>query len=251
MAARRRADVTHNSHLFSRIKVCRQVSIKTLLSERLNFHSSSAWTRVERDSSPVMPTNNKTKGNEKRVIDIPRNVPWRGAQMHVKVTKATQDWLGAVKRKPVLFWFNLQRRVGVLCRQTADDTFDRGDFVAFGCHDAVASGGRSLRSKGIYKEDIAKIKAFIEYALPAYDLNMLHLERNEATIFCARVTAHTPEWERLHTRGTIMIIRKRSSRSRIPSTRRASSGVHTSCCRQVPQTSSLATPPGGAAVKNQ
>ncbi len=140
-----------------------------------------------------MPTKKKAKDDEKRAMGIPRAVPWRVAQRYVRKVTMLKNGKSRVSRHPISLQFELQRRGVLYGAPTADEAASRGQIVAAGrlaVAGAVAAGGKAARSQGMYEEAIAKMEAFVKYALPKKDPERLRLESIERAIFGA--------WDRDH-----------------------------------------------------
>jgi hypothetical protein len=135
-----------------------------------------------------MPTRKKAKDYEKRAMGIPRAVPWRGAQRYVKKVTPLKNGKVRVSRHPISLQFELQRRGVLHGAPTAVQAAIRGPIIAAGrlaVAGAVSSGGKAGRSQKIYEEAIAKMEAFVKYALPETDPERVRLESIERAIFGA------------------------------------------------------------------
>ena len=161
---------------------------------RVRFFVSRENLRgVSIPTRPTMPTKKKATDDEKRAMGIPRAIPWRGAQRYVKKVTPLKNGKVRVSRHPISLQFELQRRGVLYGAPTADEAARRGPIVAAGrlaVAGAVAAGGKAVRSQKMYEEHIAKMEAFVKYALPDDDPERKRLESIEEAIFGA--------WDRDH-----------------------------------------------------
>jgi hypothetical protein len=161
---------------------------------RVRFFVSRENLRgVSIPTRPTMPTRKKAKDDEKRAMGIPRVVPWRVAQRYVRKVTPLKNGKVRVSRHPISLQYELVRRGVMHGAPTADEAASRGPIVAearLAVAGAVAAGGKAERSQPIYEEAIAKMEAFVKYALPKEDPERKRLESIERAIFGA--------WDRDH-----------------------------------------------------